>query len=245
MKRFVAIQIKIRMKNKEIKEDIRKGYDIISRSFCHTRNYLWREMRSLKDLVKEGEVLDLGCGNGRLYELFADNPKISYTGIDFSKRLIEYAKSRYLENFKGSGPKPKFVVADMLNYELGIKNYEGIFLIASYHHIPEKKERLELLKRVHDELKDDGIVVLTIWNLWSNKTMKKVIQSWWRKILRQEKGGLFDIFYPFNDNGKIIYRYYHMFTKWSIERELKRYFKIIRKEKWQKGQNLVFYLRKK
>jgi len=233
------------MKNQEIEENIRKGYDIISRSFCHTRNYLWREMLSLKDLVKEGEVLDLGCGNGRLYELFADNPKVKYTGVDFSEKLIEFAKSRYLENFSGKGPKPTFIVEDMMNYELGIRNYEGIFLIASYHHIPSKKERLELLKRVHDALKDDGIVVLTIWNLWSSKTIKKVLDSWKRKLLFQEKGGLFDVFYPFNDNGKTVYRYYRMFNKWSIERELKKYFRIEKREKWQKGQNIAYFLRKK
>jgi len=235
------------MHNKEVKENIRKGYDLISRSFCHTRNYLWREMVPLKDLVKEGEVLDLGCGNGRLYELFTDNPKIQYTGIDFSEKLIEYAKSRYLENFKGNGPKPKFVVADITKtYAINRgSTYSGIFLIASYHHIPVKKERLELLKKVNIALKDDGIVILTVWNLWSNKTIKKVTQSWWRKILRQEKGSLFDIFYPFNDNGTIVYRYYRMFTKWSIERELKKYFQITKREKWQKGQNIAYFLRKK
>lgn len=234
------------MRNKKLKEDIRKGYDVISRSFCHTRNYLWREMAPLKDLVKEGKVLDLGCGNGRLYELFADNPKIQYIGIDFSEKLIEYAKSRYLENFKGSGLKPKFIIADITETDTinRVSTCSGIFLIASYHHIPDQKERLELLKKIHNALKDDGIVVLTIWNLWSKKTMKKVIQSWWRKILRQEKGGPFDIFYPFNDNGKIIYRYYRMFNKWSIEKELKKYFRIEKREKWQKGQNIAYFLRK-
>lgn len=233
------------MQDQEIKEGLKKGYDLISRSFCHTRNYLWREMDSMKGLVKEGEVIDLGCGNGRLYELFQDNPKISYTGIDFSEKLIDYAKSRYLEDFKGKGPKPVFKVADMTAYPLEKNKYSGIFPIASYHHIPSKKERLEFLKNIHDALKDDGMVVLTIWNLWSNKTMTKVRQSWWRKLLRKEGGGLFDVFYPFNDNGKIVYRYYRMFTKRAIRKELQTYFDIYKEESWQKGQNLAFFLKKK
>jgi len=237
-----------------IKEDIRKGYDIISRSFCHTRNYLWHEMEPLKDIIKSGNVLDLGCGNGRFYELFADNPNIYYTGVDFSKKLIDFATSRYVthdfqskrENFPDQlGPTPKFEVADITSYPIEKNYYSLIALIASYHHIPDKKERLKLLSDIYDGLKDDGIAIITVWNLWSGKTMIKVRQSWWRKIFKKEGGGIFDIFYPFNDNGKIIYRYYRMFTERSIRKELEKYFTIYKEEKWKKGQNLAFFLKKK
>jgi hypothetical protein len=61
--------------------------------------------------------------------------------------------------------------------------------------------------------------------------------------LRKESGGFFDIFYPFNDHGTIVYRYYRMFTKRAIRRELSRYFEIVKEEKWKKGQNLPFYLK--
>lgn len=237
----------------QIKDDIRKGYDIISRSFCHTRNYLWREMEPIKDIVKEGNVLDLGCGNGRFYELFADNPKISYTGVDFSEKLIDFANSRYVKkDFKSKrgdlpeqrGPTPKFELADITKYPIRPNHYALIALIASYHHIPERKVRLKLLRDVHNGLVKEGVVIVTIWNLWSNKTMKKVIQSWGRKLLRREGGGIFDIFYPFNDNGTIVYRYYRMFTMRSIRRELEKHFTIYKEEKWKKGQNLAFFLKK-
>jgi SAM-dependent methyltransferase len=203
-------------------------------------------MAGMKDMVTEGEVIDLGCGNGRLYELFADNPKIKYTGVDFSEKLIDFAKERYLKkDFARNGPAPHFVVNDLTAYPLRPKSYAGIFLIASYHHIPSRKERLELLQSVHSALIEDGVAMITIWNLWSNKTIKKVSQSWWRKILRKESGGPFDIFYPFNDNGNIVYRYYRMFTMRGIRKELEKYFTIYKEEKWKKGQNLAFYLKRK
>ena len=238
----------------DIKEDLKKGYNIISRSFCHTRNYLWYEMEPLRDIVKEGRVLDLGCGNGRFYELFSHNPNIHFTGVDFSEKLIEFARSRYIEkDFQSKrtdlpeqlGPPPVFEIADMTTYNLQPTTYKLISLIASYHHIPSKGERLELLKKIHDGLTDDGIAIITIWNLWSEKTMRKVRQSWWRKIIRVERGGFFDIFYPFNDNGMIVYRYYRMFTMKGIRRELEEYFEIYKEEKWKKGQNLAFFLKKK
>ena len=131
-----------------------------------------------------------------------------------------------------------------MTYNLRLMTYDAIFLIASYHHILDKKERLELLKKIKDALKNDGIVVLSVWNLWNRKTIKKVLASWWRKIMRYEGGGLFDICYPFNNFGIVAYRPYKIFTLRGIRNELKKEFKIIKEERWKKGQNLVFYLKK-
>uniref|UniRef100_A0A7C4M2F5 Class I SAM-dependent methyltransferase n=1 Tax=candidate division CPR3 bacterium TaxID=2268181 RepID=A0A7C4M2F5_UNCC3 len=224
------------------KEQVRSAYDAIAKTFSHTRDKPWYEMAYFKELIKEGEILDLGCGNGRVYDVFIDNPKIHYTGVDFSEKLVELAKERY-KNIK-VGNTPKFIIEDITKYKIEKNKYDAIILIASYHHILDKKERNELLKNIRQGLKDNGIMILTVWNLWNKKTFKKVLQSWWRKVKRQEPGTIFDIHYPFNDFGKIAYRPYKMFTIWSIRRELKKYFKIFKEEKWKKGQNLVFYLKK-
>jgi SAM-dependent methyltransferase len=228
---------------KDYKEQVKGAYDAIAKTFSETRDKPWHEMAYFKELVKEGSILDLGCGNGRIYDVFIDNPKIKYTGIDFSEKLIALARERY-KNIKGQNA-PEFIVADITTYNLPITNYDAIFLIASYHHILDKKERLNLLKNIKDALKDDGIIVLSVWNLWNSKTFKKVLASWWRKIIRKESGGIFDICYPFYDFGKVAYRPYKMFTPWGIRAELKKEFKIFKEERWKKGQNLVFYMNKK
>ncbi|MDD5732114.1 MAG: class I SAM-dependent methyltransferase [Patescibacteria group bacterium] len=229
---------------KEYKEQVKEAYDAIAETFSHTRNKPWYDMASFKDVIKEGEVLDLGCGNGRLYDVFVNNPKIKFTGIDFSPKLIDLALERY-KGIKGKNA-PKFIVADITDskiFEVN-KKYDAIVLFASYHHILNKKERMDLLARISDHLKDDGIVIVTVWNLWNSKTMKKVAGSWGRKILRKENGGVFDINYPFNDRGIIAYRPYKMFTVGWIKRELGKYFQITKQEVWKKGQNLVFYMKK-
>lgn len=230
---------------KDYKEQVKQAYEAIAETFSHTRNKPWYDMASFKDVIKEGEILDLGCGNGRLYDVFLDNPKIKYTGIDFSGKLIDLAFERY-GDIKGENA-PKFIVDDITDPKIfeANKKYDAIILFASYHHVLDKKERLELLKRVRDHLKDDGMVIVTVWNLWNDKTFKKVIGSWKRKIMLKEKGGIFDINYPFNDRGRIAYRPYKMFTRRGIRRELAKYFKVTNEEVWKKGQNLVFYMKKK
>lgn len=225
------------------KEQVKVAYDAIAETFSHTRNKMWYEMAGFKDLIKEGEVLDLGCGNGRLYDAFRDNPKVKFTGVDFSPKLIDLALERY-KDIKGPNA-PTFIVEDLTEFKIEPKKYSAIILFASYHHIMDKKERLNLLKNIRAGIKDDGVVIITVWNLWNSKTMKKVMGSWQRKILRKENGGIFDINYPFNDRGTIAYRPYKMFTKFGIRNELRKYFQITKEEVWKKGQNLVFYMRKK
>lgn len=227
---------------KDYKEQVKIAYDAIAKTFSHTRDKPWVEMDYFKEIVTEGSIIDLGCGNGRIYDLFMDNPKIKYTGVDFSEKLIELARDRY-KDIKEN--KPELIVADMNEYKIKPQGYDAIFLIASYHHILDKKERMVLLKNISQGLKDNGIVILTVWNLWNSKTFKKVLASWGRKVLRKEGGGIFDINYPFNDFGKISYRPYKMFTLFGIRSELKKEFSIFKEERWKKGQNLVFYMRKK
>jgi len=221
----------------KIISQLKQTYNTIAETFSHTRHKLWPEMYRLAEIVKAGKVLDLGCGNGRLYEVFKDNPKIHYLGIDFSSKMIAIARKRY--------PRAKFLEGDITQLTLPPNHYDAVFIIAAYHHIPYKKLRLKTLKDIKKALKEEGILVLSVWNLWHKKTIKRVLQSWLRKITFRERGGIFDIYYPFNDQGKIYYRYYRMFTPRGIKKEIKRAgFKIVKEERWKEGQNLVFYLKK-
>ncbi|GAH26634.1 unnamed protein product, partial [marine sediment metagenome] len=51
---------------KKTKED----YNLIAEDFSRTRWNIWAEFSIFRDYVKGGdEILDIGCGNGRLLEL--------------------------------------------------------------------------------------------------------------------------------------------------------------------------------
>jgi 2-polyprenyl-3-methyl-5-hydroxy-6-metoxy-1,4-benzoquinol methylase len=51
-----------------------------------------------KFIKNNDSVLDIGCGQGGLFKILNKKYKnISYTGIDFNKNMIEFAKSNYSE----------------------------------------------------------------------------------------------------------------------------------------------------
>jgi SAM-dependent methyltransferase len=199
---------------KRILQQNRDLYNGVSKDFSSTRNYIWPGLDRFTKMVNDdGRVLDLGCGNGRLANLFKDR-RVKYLGVDFSENLIKVAQ----DNFKGVG-NVKFEVGDLLTYKSKDK-FDLILAIASLHHIPTKKEQLRVLKNIFHNLNNDGVVVLTNWNL---------LQAKWRPYLfkrSKEFGcGIFnwrDAFIPWkSDPNKEQFRFVHSFGKNELKRMLK------------------------
>jgi len=188
---------------KAILEQSRENWEELAGDFSQTRRYLWPELDDFQRYVKEGDkVLDLGCGNGRLYELFGQ--EIDYLGVDQSSKLITLARERF--------PAAKFAVADALNLPLKEK-FDVIFSIAFFHHIPSRQLRLKVLRNCRDLLKTDGLMICTVWNLFQPCLI-------WKYNIAKILLGFRDVFIPFQIRQRKIKRYYHAFG----EKELKRTF---------------------
>ncbi len=194
---------------------IREDYDKIAKDFSDSRYSIWEEFNIFKDYIKDNDkILDLGCGNGRLLELFKDKD-IEYVGIDNSEKLIEIAKNKFsIFNFQFS-IKPKFVVVDALNLPFENNYFDRIFSVAVLHHIPSKEYRLQFLKEARRVLRPDGLLILTVWNLWRRpKTLKSLIKYGLLKITGLSKFDFGDVFVPWQNK---ILRYVHCFTKKELK----------------------------
>src|SRR3989344_1026446 len=143
---------------KKTKED----YDKIAGDFSRTRAYLWDDLRRFAALVKEGDsLLDFGCGNGRLFELFGDIKGIHYTGIDHACQLIEKAREKHAG--------AEFICSYSEKLPFPNEYFNIIFAVASLHHIPSERKRLELLAEFKRTLKPGGGIVVVVWHLWQTK----------------------------------------------------------------------------
>ena len=208
---------------KELLTIVKNNYEEIAEHFSETRKkYIWPELKEIASKVKEGQtILDLGCGNGRLIEAF--NKKINYFGIDQSEALIKLAKKRYPDysfitgnaltlnkiNFKGKGFPQKF---------------DYIFSIAVLQHIPGKQKRIELIKSLKNNLKPEGKIVFSNWNMWEIPKYKKLIyKTFLLKLIGKNSLDFGDVIFDWKDSSGNITsrRYYHAFTK----KELKKIFK--------------------
>ncbi|MFA5821413.1 MAG: methionine biosynthesis protein MetW, partial [Candidatus Gracilibacteria bacterium] len=64
-------------------------YTPIAPSFSRTRHSPWPEFDLLIPYLKTNStLLDLGCGNGRLYKFLQKHKKVRYLGMDNNKALL-------------------------------------------------------------------------------------------------------------------------------------------------------------
>ncbi|PIR54802.1 hypothetical protein COU74_03585 [Candidatus Peregrinibacteria bacterium CG10_big_fil_rev_8_21_14_0_10_36_19] len=195
---------------KEILKKVVEDYDNIAQEFDTTRKYNWKEFEQYLPYIKENDqVLDIGCGNGRLYKFLSENKKIKYIGLEKSKKLLDAAK----KNFN----QAKFVHGDMLKLPFKEKSQDVITSIASLHHIPSEKLRKKALTEMHKTLKENGILILSVWNLFQPKYKKYIWQSRIKSLLSLGKYDPRDTFIPWNNKAK---RYYYAFTKNELEKLL-------------------------
>jgi len=219
---------------REILEKLQKDYNAISQSFATKRSKPWREAKFLVEnyLQKEEKVLDLGCGAGQWFELFQEK-KADYFGIDFSEKLIEIAKKRY--------PQGKFRVASIFNIPFPDNFFDKVYAIALFHHIPSKKLRIKALVEIKRVLKKNGILILSVWDLYAKKRAKKLILKFCLlKIFGLSHLDFKDILMDFEG---IKNCYFHCFTQSELKSLVKKAgFDIIKEGKFFVGKNSNLYI---
>lgn len=190
-------------------EKTKDYFDKNVEGFSGSRKEAWPEFEELKKYIKDGEkILDLGCGNGRLFELFK-NKNTEYTGVDFSEKFIDKARKKYGNYFQ---------VADLSELPFSDNYFDSIWAIAVFHHIPSAKFRLKTLKEINRALKKNGRIMMTCWNLWQPNYLKLLLKFTFRKLVGLSKLDFKDIL--LSPKKIKIQRYYHAFTK----KELKKLF---------------------
>ena len=134
-------------------------------------NLLKERLISFKDRV----VLDIGCGIGRLTELFSADFKEVY-GVDISEEMIVQAKERLaiLKNVH-------FYSTDGLNFPFENNFFDFIFSFVVFHHMPNKEVVEQNFREVYRTLKNDGIAKIQIrggrqpyrWQWYHGKAFNK------------------------------------------------------------------------
>lgn len=112
----------------------------------------WINLIKNKLLTQEfNNVLEIGPGSGRMLRIFEDNFQCRTTAVELSSEMIKYAKIQ--------SPKTVFIEDNILNLSFSPKTFNIIFMGAIIHNFP-KEDGIELLKRVHTWLTDDGRVLI-------------------------------------------------------------------------------------
>lgn len=206
-----------------MKKQLEKFYDLEAKKYYFTRKKHRADgeiiLNEIKKYWKKNiSILEFGCGSGRLISFLNQNLKwknINYIWVDLSKNLIKYAKK--------DNPNNIFVHDDISNYikEIKQESLDFIIWVASFQHIPTKKERIFLMKNFYKALKYDGKIIVSNRSLskrFIKKHYKTLIKSFLKFVYTLWLHNPKDLQIPWKNKDETYYRYYHMFSKTEIER---------------------------
>lgn len=215
-------------------------YNDFAKTFAKSRkNMKWEEVNyfisSYLSDFENKDFLDIGCWSGRLLEQFWDNfdiEKINYLWLDLSALMIDEAKKSYKNK--------DFLVLDMLSIDqIKDRKFDFIFFIASFHHLQTINERIEVLQKAKNLLKNTWTIFMTNWYLNSPINDEKYKND----IIENSKNEFWSIDYN-------IYfweyaRFYHCFSLDELSYLFeKTWFEVIENRAFETNKNFISIIKK-
>jgi len=191
-------------------------WDIIAESFDITRQKPWKPcIEFIENIPKNSITVDVGCGNGRHLIPCARHCKKAI-GLDISKKLLQITQKKIKEN----NIKNVYLIhSDAINIPLKNECTDVVLFIASLHNIKGRNKRIQSLKEVKRILKKDGQAFITVWSRWQDKYRKEFFKKWFTMSVFSEFG---DITIYWRQHGLDIPRFYHLYSKKELVKDLKK-----------------------
>lgn len=120
-------------------------------SLTPTRRAIIKEIKSILNIDKSYNILDMGCGIGQLITDMKSEFKdynIKYTGVDLSGEMIKLAKSKDSET--------TYIVSSIDDFFAE----EKFDIIICTHSFPYYQDKIASLKKFHTMLKSSGTLLL-------------------------------------------------------------------------------------
>lgn len=181
--------------------DVAGTYDRIAEHFSSTREYAWPEVEDFLEDRHAHRALDLGCGNGRHAELLAEYTE-HVIGVDASTGLLHEARARSEQGaFDVS-----LVAGDAARIPLASNIVDLGVYVATIHHLPSRKQRVESLRELARVLTAGGVALISAWSTAHDK-------------FDQDEG--FDTTIDWTlPGGETVPRFYHIYSPDELREDL-------------------------
>jgi len=157
------------------------------------------ELEILAERWYKGKLLNLGCAHGPDFLPFIRGFELY--GVDFSAEMLGFAM-KYAQKFKFSA---NLMQSDVSHLPFQDETFDWAISVATYHHVRGEKKEIAFreLSRV---LKPGGEAFVTVWNHWQKR-------FWFSRK---------EVTVPWRTRGKILNRYYYLFSYHELEKLVKK-----------------------
>lgn len=149
----------------KILAEMRAGYRKAALEAAPSHERLYRdELERFVDYVREREsVLDVGCGDGRVFETFV-RKNVSYAGVDLSEEAIAKAKTRWAKEIAEG--RAAFEAGDLLDLPVEDGRFDVAVAAGVLHHVPSEAYRRRAMAELARSVRPGGYVLIAVWNFW-------------------------------------------------------------------------------
>ena len=178
----------------------REVFDQIAESWYRVRHWprFKEELEELAQRWQGGKLLNVGCAHGPDFLPFTKGFEL--WGVDSSPAMLKQAL-KYSAKFQF---QVNLAIADALSLPFPDDFFDWAISVATYHHIKGESERERAFIELKRILKPGGEAFLTVWNYGQPR--------FWLKSKDQDV--------PWRLRGKIVHRYYHLFSYGELKRFL-------------------------
>ncbi|MEK7281661.1 MAG: class I SAM-dependent methyltransferase [Chloroflexota bacterium] len=179
---------------------MRQVYDEIAPSWYQLRHRtrFEAELRPLARRWGSGRLLNVGCGHGPDFSPFT--PDFELWGLDFSRQMLALAQ-KYERKL---GFQANLILAEATFLPFSEESFDCAIAVATYHNIQERIAREQAFAELWRVLKPEGEAFITVWNRWR--------PGFWLKPK--------EVLIPWHKKGRVLYRYYYLFSYAELKREL-------------------------
>ncbi|UCD04974.1 MAG: class I SAM-dependent methyltransferase [candidate division WOR-3 bacterium] len=138
-------------------------FDRIARLYDYEQKEFIKDIPFYLEYAKKcrGEVLELGCGTGRVLIPIA-REGIKVTGLDASEEMLKIARRKAADD-ESTIANVRFVQGDMRKFDLG-KKYPLIYIaFRSFQCLLTKEDQIACLQCIHDHLTADGHCIIDLF----------------------------------------------------------------------------------
>lgn len=208
-------------------------FNIVSSVYDRGRGKWYRGILNL--VSKHGleePVLDVGCGTGEISLRIASRG-LMVVSLDCAQRMV-YLLSRKARRRKlYHRVHPLVACLPQLPFRKGV--FGSVLAIAVVHNIISRRDRIASIREVYRICRRGGIVYMSVWSLLHPRRILKAISFFMR-------GHTFgDVIVPWRHKGRALNRFYHLYYKRELERDIKsagiRRFKVF---SWSPGDKKLF-----
>ncbi len=212
----------------------------------------WEEIDyflNILNFTEDSKILDIWCGNWRflwaLKNKFPDIAVENYSWIDVSSWLLEEAKKLHPEFSDNFSQLDMLDINSPLLTREGVRGWDSIFFVASFHHLSCFEDRLQVLKKAKQLLLPGWKIYMTNWALDSELNYERYKKSVIQSPLLTMKGASGWVSTDYSIKIGWFERYYHCFDLQELAYLAeKNNFTIIENRLFDNERNMITILEK-